>query len=464
MVLFSLTFQIFLIFLGNRRKYSNKLWIRIVVWSAYITADSIATFALGILSNNLTELYNKDPDVAGSSPSLDANTHLSAFWAPLLVLHLGGPDTITTYALEDNELWLRHLIGLFVQIGMALSVFLMSCTVSSLSILSLVMFLPGIIKYGERTWAPLLYTRRGLVLRLITFVLTCSVMVLFPVLVDKHKYSKYKNHPILKTLTSAGSSEKRWSNNMSQYTLVSFTANKAKTEMQTAKFLDTTRVMGNYWHCEVSDDLRKLIFMYVEEKAEDPETSRRNKRRPPFTEFPSTLQDFVSDQFHLKCKMIKSVSRYMMYLLVEWPSMLSAKNSDRINFRRIRKMVEQRILSRSRETNYIDRFDKKFKAKACESLLEMSRDSHHDFGIDINSDLIYYAVKLVNEVNGKYSQTQSLQSKWKVIESDWMDLLGYAAKKCKGNEHAQQLRCGGELLTHVWLHLCHFGLTDHYEI
>ncbi|KAI9160637.1 hypothetical protein LWI28_010189 [Acer negundo] len=148
MVLLSLTFQILLTFLGNRRKYSNKLWIRIVVWSAYITADSVATFALGILSSNLIELYDNDH---GSSSSLDANTQLSAFWAPFLILHLGGPDTITAYALEDNELWLRHLIGLFVQTGMAISIFLLSWTAaSSLSILSLVMFLPGIIKYGER--------------------------------------------------------------------------------------------------------------------------------------------------------------------------------------------------------------------------------------------------------------------------------------------------------------------------
>ncbi|KAK3220394.1 hypothetical protein Dsin_014364 [Dipteronia sinensis] len=139
--------QILLNFLGNRRKYSNKLLIRIVVWSAYITADSLATFALGILSSNLIELYDKDHDVAGSSSSLDANTQLSAFWVPFLILHLGGPDTISAYALEDIELWLRHLIGQVVQTGMALPVFLMSWTAaSSLSILSLVMFLPGIIK------------------------------------------------------------------------------------------------------------------------------------------------------------------------------------------------------------------------------------------------------------------------------------------------------------------------------
>ena len=146
MVLLSLTLQILLSILGNCRKNNRKLWIRVVVWSAYIGADSVATFALGILSSNITDMYGDNTE------SIDGNTQLTAFWAPFLLLHLGGPDSITAYALEDNELWLRHLLGLVVQTGMALYVFLMAWTGSSLSFLSLTMFFPGLIKYGERTW------------------------------------------------------------------------------------------------------------------------------------------------------------------------------------------------------------------------------------------------------------------------------------------------------------------------
>ncbi|KAK1572177.1 hypothetical protein Q3G72_028628 [Acer saccharum] len=83
---------------------------------------------------------------------MDANTELTAFWAPFLLLHLGGPDTITTYALEDNELWLRHFLGLAIQTRMAIYVFIMAWTDSLLSILYLLMFVAGLIKYGERTW------------------------------------------------------------------------------------------------------------------------------------------------------------------------------------------------------------------------------------------------------------------------------------------------------------------------
>ncbi|PON43587.1 hypothetical protein PanWU01x14_272780 [Parasponia andersonii] len=148
LVLVSLSLQIVLIFFGNRRKYSSKIWIRIVLWCAYLMADWVATVALGVISNNLGDVIES----IGKGGSLDADAELTALWAPFLLLHLGGPDTITAYSLEDNELWLRHLMGLGVQTGVALYIFLMAWTSSSPSMLSIPVFCAGIIKYGERTW------------------------------------------------------------------------------------------------------------------------------------------------------------------------------------------------------------------------------------------------------------------------------------------------------------------------
>ncbi|KAF8023704.1 hypothetical protein BT93_F1019 [Corymbia citriodora subsp. variegata] len=141
MVLFTLGVQIVLLLLGNRRKSSPKVWLRVLVWCAYLTSDYVATVALGVLSRKL-----------GESGQLDDNSKLVALWAPLLLLLLGGPDTITAYSLEDNALWLRHLLGLGVQTGATAYVLFMAWTSSSLSVLSLVMILVGLIKYGERTW------------------------------------------------------------------------------------------------------------------------------------------------------------------------------------------------------------------------------------------------------------------------------------------------------------------------
>ena len=145
MVLVSLFLQIVLTIFSNSRKFTVAIWIRILIWLAYLSADWVATVSIGTLSQL--------GDSEGKHDDMDPNHTLMAFWAPFLLLHLGGPGTITAYSLEDNELWLRHLLGLVVQVGVAFYVFLWSWTSRTpLSFLSIPMFVAGIIKYGERTW------------------------------------------------------------------------------------------------------------------------------------------------------------------------------------------------------------------------------------------------------------------------------------------------------------------------
>ncbi|CAK7324221.1 unnamed protein product [Dovyalis caffra] len=105
-------------------------------------ADFIATSALGLLTNRFA--YHSGP--------LDAKLELTAFWAPFLLLHLGGPDTITAYSLEDNQLWSRHLLQLVAQTGFAFYILFAGWRGSRVSFLTIPMMLAGLIKYGERTW------------------------------------------------------------------------------------------------------------------------------------------------------------------------------------------------------------------------------------------------------------------------------------------------------------------------
>ncbi|XVE48762.1 hypothetical protein DITRI_Ditri01bG0028400 [Diplodiscus trichospermus] len=51
------------------------------------------------------------------------------------------------------------------------------------------------------------------------------------------------------------------------------------------------------------------------------------------------------------------------------------------------------------------------------------------------------------------------EEKWKMISEVWMEMMIYAASHCTWEEHAQQLRHGGELLTHVSLLMAHLGLS-----
>ncbi|KAK1416502.1 hypothetical protein QVD17_32293 [Tagetes erecta] len=150
LVVFSLTLQVSLICSGDRRKYIARRRIRIFIWCAYLLADWVATVALGLLvdrQGNSNSSVNEHGYGYG-----DGDMTLMAFWAPFLLLHLGGPDTITAYALADNELWLRHLLGLVVQTAAAVYIALLAWDSGLVSFLTVPMLLCGIIKYGERSW------------------------------------------------------------------------------------------------------------------------------------------------------------------------------------------------------------------------------------------------------------------------------------------------------------------------
>ncbi|GMY32554.1 hypothetical protein FCV25MIE_27800 [Fagus crenata] len=151
LVLLSLLLQIILIFLGKRRKYIRKNWIKkIILWGAYLSADWIATLSLGVLSRK--EIVVPKNEISGKNQSFDPNYVLMAFWAPFLLVHLGGPDTITSYSLEDNELWPRRLLELLVQLGVAIYVLIRSWVRTPVNFLAFPMFMAGIIKFGERIW------------------------------------------------------------------------------------------------------------------------------------------------------------------------------------------------------------------------------------------------------------------------------------------------------------------------
>nr|GEY37526.1 hypothetical protein CTI12_AA610890 [Tanacetum cinerariifolium] len=73
------------------------------------------------------------------------STHV--FLAPFLLLHLGGSDFITVFALEDNELLLRNFVEIVFQFPVALYIFLLSWPgCSDLPKLSVLVYLAGFIK------------------------------------------------------------------------------------------------------------------------------------------------------------------------------------------------------------------------------------------------------------------------------------------------------------------------------
>ncbi|KAL5215272.1 hypothetical protein ABZP36_004424 [Zizania latifolia] len=139
LVLLSLTLQLVLDVLAGIRRRQRTAVTRFPLWLAYQLGDTTAIYTVGQLS-------------LGGAPR---EHKLVAFWAPFLLLHLGGPDSITAYALEDNKLWTRHALTLAVQVlGVVYVLYMYIAGNGTLIVLAAaLMFLVGTAKYVERTFA-----------------------------------------------------------------------------------------------------------------------------------------------------------------------------------------------------------------------------------------------------------------------------------------------------------------------
>ena len=138
LVLFSFSLQVFLLMFASIRRHNVTILPRFFLWLAYQLAYSTALFTLG--------------HMAISSRSQDEQP-LMAFWAPFLLGHLGGQDTISAYSFEDNRLCLRQLQTLVVQV-LGVSYVLYKYTLSDdilLMVAAVLIFTVGILKYGERS-------------------------------------------------------------------------------------------------------------------------------------------------------------------------------------------------------------------------------------------------------------------------------------------------------------------------
>ncbi|WVZ79557.1 hypothetical protein U9M48_027122 [Paspalum notatum var. saurae] len=137
LILLSLSLQVFLYLTADLRRRSASRTLRMVLWLAYLSADTVAVFALGHLA------------VHAQGPGHE----LMFFWAPFVLVHLGGQDNITAFSKQDNELWPRHLLNLVTQAAVAGYVVSKSSWPDArLRAAMVLMFLSGFLKYAGRTY------------------------------------------------------------------------------------------------------------------------------------------------------------------------------------------------------------------------------------------------------------------------------------------------------------------------
>ncbi|GMN53659.1 hypothetical protein TIFTF001_022792 [Ficus carica] len=140
-ILLSLFLQALLVFFASSRQRRKSAFLLTLIWSAYLLADWVAAVAIGQITKSQGDLADHTKE----------EERLFAFWASFLLLHLGGPDSITAFALEDNEFWLRHLFGLILQVLAAFYSIYLALDHNKLLLPTLLVFLVGIVKYAERT-------------------------------------------------------------------------------------------------------------------------------------------------------------------------------------------------------------------------------------------------------------------------------------------------------------------------
>lgn len=139
LVLFSLILHVVLLPLAGIRRRRASVLLRISLWLAYHLADTIGVYAIGFLS-------------LSSAPR---EHRLMPFWAPFLLLHRGGPDSIAAYAYHDNQLWLRHLQVCVVKVLAATYVLYKHLPRGDIFLVlaGFLMWAVGIGKYAERVAA-----------------------------------------------------------------------------------------------------------------------------------------------------------------------------------------------------------------------------------------------------------------------------------------------------------------------
>jgi hypothetical protein len=143
LVLVSFAVQVFLLLFSGTRKRTTSGVLRGLLWLAYVLADFIAVFVLGHLA-----LHINGP-----------RHGLVLLWAPFMLLHLGGQETITAFSMEDNMLWKRHLLSLATH-GLAAYVVGKQWQGDKQLLAPMVlMFVSGTLKYAGRTSALMLVAK-----------------------------------------------------------------------------------------------------------------------------------------------------------------------------------------------------------------------------------------------------------------------------------------------------------------
>jgi hypothetical protein len=394
----------------------------------------------------------------------------------------------------------------------------------------------GLIYDMLYTKAPLIYSRAGIILRSISFLLTFTAFITFEVKTEKHAYSTIDftityllfvaavflefyaflclvlSDWTLIWLTAEGGNaltsalyslirkltrSERWSRSISQYNLISSSIESKPPKCLEFLGIDEMMRQMNVNRKEMNGGLQGFIFgnlqknsLKIKENFNFIDKNFRRKiigqRGDGVLEREGLLQDLKWSTtevefsrsilvWHLATEICycvdkdannvpseyetsRCLSEYMMYLSVMRPDTLSQGFGD------------EGYLHSLRDLDSISKGEAPTKSPAATSREEV-----------VDAILFYYESYVIDDIRFQFrwKETKSavaggdrlakqlrllgFKKRWEIIEEVWMEMLAYAAAHCPWKEHAQQLRRGGELLTHVCFLMLHLGLSEQYE-
>uniref|UniRef100_A0A0D9X2L6 DUF4220 domain-containing protein n=1 Tax=Leersia perrieri TaxID=77586 RepID=A0A0D9X2L6_9ORYZ len=482
-VLLSFILQVFLFFTGRLRQGSTNGLLRGSIWLAYLGADMVAIYALGYLSRH------QDNGTMETQP-------LVFFWSPFLLIHLGGQDTITAFSMEDNKLWMRHLLNMVLEATLLRTKSgILVRFISQLStVVALVIFA---VMGAKKQAASRFYGKADIVITYILFIggIMLEICAIFTVLMaspwtwlwlENQRYRRLAQ--ISWSLVRLPVRRPLWSGKIGQYSFVNYIGlNDESTFSQrvmslmrkTATAISVKEVRNKvFWvskrlDCtyETVDDklmecvLREILAIKAEHNRRD-RYYQQPRQWPHMKQLLQRIGDyFVTDFLYAICElhtatevilastsadqmksysadaiaaaqMCRKLSNYMMYLITAHPD--SASLLQVASVKPLKYVLD--MLSTADITTTSSR-----KKNKDEILRETEVRLKGTFGS-------YYRFF-----------PWSMEQREKVIKElagIWARLLIYAAGKSRPELHLAQLARGGELLTFVWLFMAKEDLGD----
>ncbi|KAM7486831.1 hypothetical protein LguiA_002840 [Lonicera macranthoides] len=156
------------------------------------------------------------------------------------------------------------------------------------------------------------------------------------------------------------------------------------------------------------------------------------------------------------CEAAKMLSDYLVYILVKLPYMLP-NGIGQIRFRDT--CAEAMDFFKERKNLSEEHI-------ACTKLLQVElKIKPSEVKGDRSKSLLFEACQLAKSLQSLESKEDwNKEKKWKMVCNVWVEMLSYAASRCVWIHHAEEMRNGGELITHIWLLMSHLGLTEQFQI